>query len=139
MNTQLVEQVGELDAEARNDVLRQSLENMTVRGVLDLTKRLEAKWGVKATRSFDGVPRGHQPDAPEEDVEQTEFAVTIKEIGPHKISVIKALRVLNGMNLKDSKAVVDKAPVVALEKLSKEDAEKAKASLEEAGATVELR
>jgi len=139
MTTQLVEQVGALDAETRANVLRQSLENMTVRGVLDLTKHLEEKWGVKATPTFDGVPRGHQPDVPEEDVEQTEFAVVLTSFGQKKIAVVKAVRVLTGLSLKDSKEVVDKAPEVVQEKLSKEDAEKAKAALEEAGATAELR
>jgi len=137
MTAQLVEQVGELDAETRNDVLRQSVENMTIRGVLDLVKHLEKKWDVKATPSFGGqLPP--QPEA-EEEKEQTEFDVFLSEHGPHKIAVIKALRVLSGQSLKESKAVIDKTPVVVQEKLSKEDAVKAKASLEEAGATVELR
>lgn len=135
--TDLIAQVGELSTEARAELIQRSIEQLTVREVLDLVKRLEEKWDVSATPSFGGaVP---PPQEPEEEAVQTEFTVGIKEYGQKKIAVVKAVRALTGLSLKDSKAVVDKAPVMVQDKLSREDAEKAKSALEEAGATAEIK
>ena len=135
--TDLIAQVGELSAEAKAELIQRSIEQLTVREVLDLVDHLEEEWGVSATPSFGGV--APPPQEPEEDAVQTEFSIEIKEYGQKKIAVVKAVRVLTGLSLKDSKTEVDKAPVTIQEKLSREDAEKAKSALEEAGATVEIK
>jgi large subunit ribosomal protein L7/L12 len=132
----LIEQVGALDTESKAEFFERSLGQLTVGECLSLVKRLEQEWEVEATPNFGNVPK---QDEAEEDVEQTEFAVNLTSFGQKKIAVIKAVRTLTGQNLKEAKGVVDKTPVVIQENLSKEDAEKAKAALEEAGATVELR
>ncbi len=75
----------------------------------------------------------------DDDKEQTEFDVILKEVGGGKIAVIKEVRALTGMNLKDAKGLVEKAPCAVKEKVSKEDAEKAKEGLEAAGAKAEIK
>ena len=75
----------------------------------------------------------------DDDVVQTEFDVVLKEAGQKKIAVIKEVRAITGLNLKDAKGLVDKAPTTIKEKMSKEDAEKAKGALEEAGAVAEIK
>jgi len=105
----------------------------------ELVGMLEEKLGVSAAAP---VAMGPMPGAAvaEEEEEQTEFDVTIQEIGPKKIQVIKAVRTLTALGLREAKDVVDAAPdSVVLEAVSKEAAEDAKAQLEEAGAVVELK
>jgi large subunit ribosomal protein L7/L12 len=135
--TNLMAQVGELGAEAKAEFFEKALSQLTVAECLTLVKHLEKEWEVEATPSFSGGPPPPPPEA--EEVEQTEFSVGLKEYGQKKIAVVKAVRVLTNLSLKDSKTLVDKTPIIVQEKLSREDAEKAKSELEAAGATVEIR
>jgi large subunit ribosomal protein L7/L12 len=106
----------------------------------DLVQILEEKLGVSAAAPVAMGPMpGMVAAAEEEAEEQTEFDVVIKEIGPKKIQVIKAVRQITSLGLREAKEVVDGAPGVVLEAVAKEAAEDAKAQLEEAGAVVELQ
>jgi len=115
------------------------LGSLTLLEAAELTKMLEEKWGVSAAAP---VAMGMMPMgaaiAAEEEEEKTEFDVVLKEIGPKKINVIKEVRALTSLGLKEAKDVVDGAPSTVMEGVSKEAAEEAKAKLEEAGAVVEL-
>ena len=139
MTTQLVEQVGALDTDSKAKFFEQALGNLTVGEALVLVRHLEETWDVEAVPQMDQQigPRLDlfEPEA----VEQTEFDVVLKDAGQKKIALYKEVRALTNMNLKDAKALVDKAPIAIKEKLSKDEANKAVATLEEAGATVELR
>ncbi len=118
-----------------------SLEGMTVLELNTLVKQLEERWGVSAAAPMAaGVANaggGAAAAAPEE--EQTEFDVMLTEIGPNKIQVIKAVRELTSLGLKEAKDVVDSAPKAVKQGVSKEEANAAKAKLEESGATVEVK
>jgi large subunit ribosomal protein L7/L12 len=109
--------------------------------VISLVKHLEEKWDVKASGGGGVmmVAGGGGGGGGDDDAEQTEFDLILKEAGGKKIAVIKEVRSITGKNLKDAKAMVDKAPVTIKEKMSKEDVEKAKGALEEAGAVVEVK
>ena len=117
------------------------LEGMTVLELNALVKELETRWGVSAAAP---VAVGAAPAtdgaagaaAPEE--EQTEFDVVLTEVGANKIQVIKAVRELTSLGLKEAKDVVDSAPKAVKEGVTKEEAQAAKAKLEEAGAKVSL-
>jgi large subunit ribosomal protein L7/L12 len=86
------------------------------------------------------MPAGGGAAAPEEAAEKTDFNLVLKEVGATaKIAVIKEIRALTGMNLKDAKELVDKAPVTVKEKMPKDEAEKAKTAIEQAGGVVELK
>ena len=121
--------------------LMETIENMTVLELSELVKALEERFGVSATAvaaaPAAGAPAGDGAAAAEE--EQTEFDVVLQSPGEKKIQVIKVVRAVTGLGLKEAKALVDEAPNPVKEALSKEDAENLKAQLEEAGATVELR
>jgi len=116
-----------------------SLSSLTLLEAADLTKMLEEKWGVSAAApmamAMPGMMGGGEAEAVEE---QTEFDVVIKEIGPKKINVIKEVRALTALGLKEAKEVVDNLGTV-MEGVSKDAAEEAKKKLEEAGAVVELK
>lgn len=119
-----------------------SLEGMTVLELNGLVKQLEERWGVSAAAPMAvgvaaGVAGGAAVAAPEE--EQTEFDVMLTEIGANKIQVIKAVRELTSLGLKEAKDVVDSAPKAVKQGVSKDEANAAKAKLEEAGATVEVK
>ncbi len=119
-----------------------TLEGMTVLELNTLVKQLEERWGVSAAAPMAvGVPAGAPgaaaAAAPEE--EQTEFDVMLTEVGANKIQVIKAVRELTSLGLKEAKDVVDGAPKAVKEGVAKDEAEAAKAKLEEAGATVEIK
>ncbi|HSG15630.1 MAG TPA: 50S ribosomal protein L7/L12 [Anaerolineae bacterium] len=115
------------------------LGSLTLLEAAELTKMLEEKWGVSAAAP---VAMGMMPmsagAAVVEEEEKTEFDVVLKEIGPKKINVIKEVRALTGLGLKEAKDVVDSAPSTVMEAVGKEAAEEAKGKLEEAGAVVEL-
>lgn len=116
------------------------LSNLSVMDVAALTKELEEKWGVSAAPvavAGGAVAAGDGGAAAAE--EKTEFDVELKEIGAKKINVIKVIRELTSLGLKDAKELVDSAPKVVKEGVTKEEAEEAKKKLEEAGATVELK
>ena len=119
-----------------------TLEGMTVLELNALVKQLEERWGVSAAAPMAvgvaaGAPGGTATAAPEE--EQTEFDVMLTEIGANKIQVIKAVRELTSLGLKEAKDVVDSAPKAVKQGVSKEEADAAKAKLEEAGATVQVQ
>ena len=117
-----------------------TIEQLTVLELNDLVKALEEKFGVSAAASPVVMQTGG-PAAPAEEAveEKTEFDVVLKEIGDKKIQVIKVVRAVTGLGLKEAKAVVDEAPNAVKEGASKEEAEEIKAKLEEVGATVELK
>ena len=106
-----------------------------------LVKAIEDKFDVKASGGgmMMMAPGAGAGGGDDEEDEKTEFDVVLKDAGQKKIAVIKIVRSLTGMKLKEAKALVDKAPVSVKEKVSKEDAEKAKAAIEEAGGSVELK
>ena len=112
------------------DQIIEAIEKMTVLELAELVKALEEKFGVSAAAPVAAA-------AAEE--EQTEFDVILKEAGQGKINVIKAVREITGLGLKEAKALVDGAPKAVKEKVSKADADEAKAKLEAAGATVEIK
>ena len=114
------------------------LSELSLLEAAELTKLLEDKWGVSAAApmAMGMMPMG--AGAAEEEEEKTEFDVVLKEIGPKKINVIKEVRALTGLGLKEAKDVVDGAPNTIMEAVSKDAAEEAKSKLENAGAVVEL-
>jgi large subunit ribosomal protein L7/L12 len=114
-----------------------AIEEMSVLELSELVEELEEKFGVSAAAPVAVAGGAAAGGAAEE--EQTEFDVFLADIGGKKIKVIKAVRELTGLGLKEAKAVVDDAPGNVKEGLSKEDAEEMKEKLEEAGATVELK
>lgn len=113
------------------------IEKMSVLDLSELVKVLEDKFGVSAAAP---MMMGAAPAAAAEAVEEkSDFDVELTAAGAQKINVIKAVREVTGLGLKEAKDLVDGAPSAILEKVNKEDAEKAKASLEEAGGKVELK
>ena len=117
------------------------LSNMPVIQLAELIKTLEDKWGVKAApvavaAGPAAAPRGCRGRAAEE---KTEFNVELKEAGGNKIAVIKVVREITGLGLKEAKDLVEGAPKTLKEGVSKADAEEMKKKLEEAGAKVELK
>jgi large subunit ribosomal protein L7/L12 len=115
-----------------------SIEQLTVLELHKLVKALEEKFGVSAAAA-PAVVQAAGSAATEEVEEQTEFDVILKEIGPKKIQVIKVVRAVTGLGLKEAKAVVDEAPKAVKEGVSKEESEEIKTKLEEVGATVEVK
>lgn len=113
----------------------EDLKAMTVLEVAELVSALEEEFGIVAAAA---VAAGG-PAVAEEAAEQTEFNVILKAAGDNKIKVIKAVRGLTGLGLKEAKALVDGAPTALKEGVSKEEAEAAKTELEEAGAEVEVK
>ena len=119
------------------DELVAEIEKMTLLEAADLVHALEDKFGVSAAAPM-AVAAG--PAAPAEEVEEkTNFDVELTSFGSNKIAVIKVVRSLTSLGLKEAKEAVESAPKVIIEGAKKEDAEAAKAKLEEAGATVTLK
>ena len=127
--------------------LIEEISNMTVLELSELVKALEDKFGVSASAApaiampgmmsaADGAAAPGEEEAAAE--EKTEFDVQLKEFGANKIPVIKEVRSITGLGLKEAKEKVESAPVVIQEAVSKEDADKAKEQLEELGAVVEI-
>ena len=127
---------------SQEDIL-EAISNMTVLELSELLKSFEERFGVTAAAPVAvAAPGGGGGAAPAEapaEEEQDEFDVVLTGAGDKKIQVIKEVRALTNLGLKEAKDLVDGAPKTVLEKVSKEDAEKAKAQLEGAGATVELK
>jgi len=120
------------------DQVIEFIEKMTVIELADFVKELEEKFGVSAAAPVAAMVAA--PAAAAEAVEeQTEFSVIIKDGGEKKVQVIKVVRELTGLGLKEAKAVVDEAPKPVKEGVTKEEAASIKAKLEEAGATVEVK
>jgi large subunit ribosomal protein L7/L12 len=119
---------------SKEDVL-EYISNLSVLELSELVKEFEEKFGVSAQPVAVAGAAGGAVEAAEE---QSEFNVVIKDAGAKKINVIKVIRALTGLGLKEAKAMAEEAGAVVKEGVSKEDAEAAKAELEGAGATVEL-
>ena len=118
----------------------EDLSSLTVLEAAELAKLLEEKWGVSAAAAVAvaaGPAAGAAAAAPAE--EQTEFTVVLAAIGDKKIEVIKEVRAVTGLGLKEAKDLVEAAPKPVKEGVTKEEAEKIKAALEKAGAKVELK
>ena len=122
---------------SKEDIL-EAIANMSVMEVVELISAMEEKFGVTAAAAVAvAAPAGG--DAAAEAEEQTEFDVVLTSFGENKVAVIKAVRALTGLGLKEAKDAVEGAPNTLKEAVSKADAEAAKKQLEEAGATVELK
>ena len=116
--------------------IMEAIESMTVLELYELVKALEEKFGVSAAAP---VAVAAAAPAAAAAAEQTEFDVILASAGSSKINVIKIVREVTGLGLKEAKALVDEAPKALKEKVAKDEAEKIKAQLEEAGATVEIK
>jgi large subunit ribosomal protein L7/L12 len=114
------------------------LKSITVLELAERIKALEEEFGVSATAVAAAAPAGGGGDAPAAE-EQTSFDVILEAAGDKKIGVIKVVRAATGLGLKEAKAVVDEAPGAVKEGLDKDEANKLKTELEEAGATVTLK
>ena len=120
---------------SKDDIIN-AVADMSVMEVVELIEAMEEKFGVSAAAAVMAGPAGGGEAAAEE---QTEFDVVLTGPGEKKVNVIKAVRELTGLGLKEAKEMVDSAPSVIKEAASKDDAEEAKKKLEEAGASVELK
>ena len=125
-------------AATTTDKLVEQLGGMTVLELVELKKRLEDEWGVTAAAPV-AVAAAAAPAAAEVAEEKTEFDVVLTAAGDKKIQVIKVVRALTGLGLKEAKDVVDAAPKAVKEGVTQEEAASIKAQLEEAGATVEVK
>ncbi len=124
-------------AVSQEDILN-AISNMTVLEVVDLVKAMEDKFGVSAAvATVAAAPAGGAAAAVEE--EQTEFDVVLTSFGANKVSVIKVVRALTGLGLKEAKDLVEGAPTTVKEAVSKDEAADIKKQLEEAGASVEVK
>ena len=121
------------------DAFLTALDSMTVLELNELVKAIEEKFGVSAAAMAAPAGGGGGGGGAAAAEEQTEFNVMLIEAGANKVSVIKAVREITGLGLKEAKDVVDGAPKAVKEGVSKADAEAAKKKLEEAGAKVELK
>ncbi len=119
------------------DLVIETIENMKVMELAELVTELQDKFGVSAMAPAAAAPAAVQ-EAPQEE-EQTSFDVILSSIGDKKIQVIKVVRQLTGLGLKEAKAVVDQAPNTVKEGVTKQEAEEIKSKLEEVGATAELK
>ena len=121
-----------------NEDILNAIGEMSVMDVVALVSAMEEKFGVSAQAA---VAVAAAPAAAEEAaaVEQTEFDVVLTATGDKKVNVIKAVRAITGLGLKEAKGMVDGAPATVKEAVSKDDAEEAKKQLEEAGASVDLK
>jgi len=124
---------------AATEGILDTIKKMTVLDLAELVKALEDEFGITAAAPV-AAPAAAAAEAPSAEVEeQTEFTVILKEIGANKINVIKAVRELTTLGLKESKDLVESAPQAVKEGVSKEDAAAAKQKLESAGATAEIK
>ena len=121
---------------AKEDILN-AIAEMSVMDIVDLISAMEEKFGVTATAAVAVAPTTAGPVAAAE--EQTEFDVVLTDAGANKVAVIKVVRAVTGLGLKEAKEAVDGAPSTLKEGVSKEEAEKIKAELEGAGAKAELK
>ena len=123
--------------------LMEAIKQMNVLDLADLVKSLEDEFGITAAApvavATAAVPGGAAGDGVVEEEEQTEFEVSLKEIGPNKINVIKAVREVTSLGLREAKELVESAPTSVKEGVVKDEAETIKSKLEEAGAVVEVK
>ena len=120
---------------SQEDIL-EAVSNMTVMEIVDLISAMEEKFGVSAAAVAAAPAAGGDAGAA---AEQTEFDVVMESFGANKVSAIKAVRGITGLGLKEAKAAVEGCPVTLKEGVSKAEAEEVKATLEEAGASVEIK
>jgi large subunit ribosomal protein L7/L12 len=120
------------------DEILEAIAGMTVMEVVDLISAMEEKFGVTAAAAVAAAPAAAGGDVAAAE-EQTEFDVVLASFGANKVAVIKAVRALTGLGLKEAKDAVESAPMTLKEGVSKDDAEAAKKALEEAGASVEIK
>ena len=125
-------------AKFTQDELLEAFGEMTLVELSEFVKAFEEKFDVEASAPV-AVAAAAAPGAAPAEEEKDEFDVILSAVGDKKIQVIKAVKAITNLGLADAKKLVDEAPKPVLEKAKKEDAEKAKAQLEEAGATVELK
>ncbi len=130
-------------ADATKDDILEAIKSLSVLELSELVKDLEEAFGVSAAApvamaTVQGVA-GSEAAAAQEEEEQSEFTVQLQEIGPNKINVIKAVREVTTLGLKEAKELVESAPTAVKEGVNKEDADEVKGKLETAGATVVLQ
>ncbi len=123
-------------AVSKEDIL-DTISNMSVMDVVELIEAMEEKFGVSAAAAVAAAPVAAA--AAEAAVEQTEFDVVLTSFGDNKVAVIKAVRAITGLGLKEAKEMVESAPVAVKEGATKDEAEGVKKQLEEAGAAAELK
>jgi len=121
-----------------NEII-EAVKGLTVLELSELVKALEEEFGVSAAAPVAVAAAAPAEAGAAQEEEQTEFDVILKEVGDKKIQVIKVVRELTGLGLKEAKDLVDGAPKPVKEKVNKEEAEQIKAKLEEQGATVEIK
>ena len=126
-------------ADISKDDVVEFISNMTVLELSEFVKELEDKFGVTAAAPVAFAAAAPGEATKEEEAEKTEFDVVLSSVGDKKIQVIKVVRALTGLGLKEAKALVDGAPDTVKEGVSKEDAENMQKELEEAGASVEIK
>lgn len=119
--------------------IAETLVNLTIKDASELATLLEEEYGIKPAATAVAVAGPAGGDGAGAEEEQTEFNVILTAIGDKKINVIKEVRGLTGLGLKEAKELVDAAPSTIKEAVSKDEADQIKAKLEEAGATVELK
>ncbi len=124
-------------AVSKEDIL-ESISNMTVMEVVDLISAMEEKFGVTAAAAVAAAPAAGGGEAAAAE-EKTEFDVVMSSFGQNKVSVIKVVRTLTGLGLKEAKDMVEGTPSTIKEGITKDEAEDVKKQLEEAGATVEVK
>ncbi|ADP38439.1 ribosomal protein L7/L12 [Gardnerella pickettii JCP7659] len=126
-------------AKLTSEELLEAFGEMTLVELSEFVKAFEEKFDVEAAAPVAAVAAAPAAAAGAAEEEKDEFDVVLASAGAQKVAVIKAVKALTGLGLKEAKDIVDNAPKPVLEKAKKEDADKAKAALEEAGATVELK
>ncbi len=119
--------------------IKEAIKNMTVLELAELVKELEEEFGVSAAAMVAAAPAAGGAAGGAAAEEKTEFDVILQSPGDKKINVIKVVREITGLGLKEAKELVDSAPKAIKEGVSKDEAEQIKAKLEEAGATVEVK
>ena len=124
---------------ASQEEILETISNMSVMEVVDLISAMEEKFGVSAAAAVAAAPAAAGGEAAAAAEEQTEFDVVMSSFGSNKVSVIKAVRAITALGLKEAKEMVEGAPVTVKEGASKDEAEDNKKQLEEAGASVEVK
>ena len=125
-------------AVSKDDIL-EAISNMTVVEVVDLISAMEEKFGVSAAAAVAAAPAAAGETGAAAAEEKTEFDVVLAGFGSNKVAVIKAVRAITGLGLKEAKETVEGAPATLKEGISKDEAEEIKKQLEEAGASVEIK
>lgn len=122
-----------------NEDLLKELSSKSIMEVVELVKMLEEEWGVSATAPAAAAAGGAAPADADAAAEKDEFDVVLTSFGENKVAVIKAVRTITGLGLKEAKDAVEGAPSTVKEGASKDEAEETKKQLEEVGASVELK